>query len=169
MEYYTGIGSRETPNEIGLIMVEIAKVMASKGYVLRSGGANGADTAFEMGCNHANGAKEIYVPWDGFNGIYDGISSTGMEAEQIASQFHPAWHRCSQGAKKMHTRNVHQILGMDLDTPTSGVVCWTPKGSGSGGTGQAIRIARHYGIPVNDLGLEDNLQRTIRWLEKYSA
>lgn len=168
MKYYAGIGSRETPKDIGLIMVEIAKVMAKKGYVLRSGGANGADTAFEMGCDQANGAKEIYVPWDGFNGIYDGISATGkeVEAEQIASQFHPAWHRCSQGARKMHSRNVYQILGKDLNTPSHGVFCWTPYGTVSGGTGQAIRIANHYNITVRNLGNAEDLAEILEWLEE---
>jgi len=40
------------------------------GYTLRSGGANGADTAFEEGCCR----KELYLPWPGFNGRRIGVS-----------------------------------------------------------------------------------------------
>lgn len=50
------------------------------------------------------------------------------------------------------SRNTYQILGHDGVDPSDAVLCWTPHGSGSGGTGQAIRIARHVGIPVVDLG-----------------
>lgn len=169
-KFYTGIGSRKTPENVLTKMVKIAEIMAKKGYILRSGGADGADTAFENGCDQANGAKEIYVPWEGFNGVFDGISVTGNEeeAEKIASKFHPAWHKCSQGAKKMHIRNVYQILGADLKTPTQGVVCWTPEGRGGGGTGQALRIAKHFGIPINDLGEEVNLQKITMWIKRHS-
>jgi hypothetical protein len=43
------------------------------------------------------------------------------------------------------------MLGSDLKSPVNMVVCWTPRGEATGGTGQAIRMARHYGIPVYNL------------------
>jgi len=43
-------------------MTKIAQRMSEKGFVLRSGGAKGADEAFENGA----GEKEIYLPWRGF-------------------------------------------------------------------------------------------------------
>ena len=65
VQYYTGIGSRETPSHILELMTKIAKYLDSLGFILRSGGAPGADTAF------ANGAvnKQIFIPWKNFNGI----------------------------------------------------------------------------------------------------
>jgi hypothetical protein len=39
-----------------------------------------------------------------------------------------------------------------LNDPVSFIVCYTPGGSGQGGTGQALRVARAYNIPVTDLG-----------------
>ena len=47
MKYYTGIGSRETPKDIMQLMSKLAYKLASEGYILRSGAAQGADTAFE--------------------------------------------------------------------------------------------------------------------------
>lgn len=44
--FYTGIGSRQTPPEILKMMTKIATQLESKGWVLRSGGAEGADEAF---------------------------------------------------------------------------------------------------------------------------
>lgn len=75
----------------------------------------------------------------------------------IARHFHPAWDRCSQGAQKLHTRNVPQVLGQTLSSPVKFVLCWTKDGGASGGTGQAIRIANALGIPV--LNLQNRLVR----------
>jgi len=157
--YYTGIGSRKTPQHVLEDMFNHAIYLAERGYTLRSGGANGADTAFEKGCDYAQGDKQIFLPWNGFNnlstadeGYYVLDDKFYGEAEEIAEKHHPAWDRCSQGARRMHTRNVAQILGPELSEPCELVICWTPNGSGSGGTGQAIRIAKSLGIPVLDLG-----------------
>ena len=67
MKYYTGIGSRTTPEHILKLMTKIGKYLALNGYVLRSGGANGADTAFEIGCDEGKGVKEIFIPPFNFN------------------------------------------------------------------------------------------------------
>lgn len=66
--FYTGVGSRETPRDVQAVMYKFAQKMALHGAVLRSGGADGADTAFELGCDKQQGKKEIYLPWQGFNG-----------------------------------------------------------------------------------------------------
>lgn len=54
---YAGIGSRETPRSILDLMTAIARKLEALGYTLRSGGATGADTAFEEGVERL---KEIY-------------------------------------------------------------------------------------------------------------
>lgn len=61
MKIYTGIGSRNTPPDILDIMFRLAGKLASEGYVLRSGGAQGADDAFEQG---AADSTEIYYAYD---------------------------------------------------------------------------------------------------------
>ena len=65
--YYTGIGARNTPDKVLDLFTNIAKYLATKDFTLRSGAANGADSAFEKGCDISNGSKEIYLPWRGFN------------------------------------------------------------------------------------------------------
>lgn len=152
--YYCGIGSRATPKDILEQMRGIADVLARAGYILRSGGAQGADTAFADGSDNK---KEIYMPWKDFNGIDSSapcyIYPPTKRAIEIAKQFHPAWNRCSQGAQKLHARNSHQVLGKDCNTPSEFVICWHP---GSGGTMQAVRIAKHYKIPVYNLAENDD-------------
>ncbi len=64
-DIYTGIGSRETPTGIMNLMTDTACYLSRKGVVLRSGGADGADSSFEKGAS--TGLKEIYLPWKYFN------------------------------------------------------------------------------------------------------
>ena len=77
------------------------------------------------------------------------------ETERIASEVHPAWDRCNEWARGMHSRNCHQILGYDLQSPVDAVICWTPDGKIQGGTATAIRISMKYDIPVFNLGVSD--------------
>jgi predicted Rossmann-fold nucleotide-binding protein len=157
--YYAGIGARKTNSKYLSYITSLGKYFAQKGYVLRSGGANGADSAFEEGCDLVNGQKEIYLPWCDFNNnkssLYD--LPNFQEAFKIAESFHPAWYSQSQAVKKLHTRNSYQVLGSDLQTPSLFVVCYT---DGTGGTMQALRIAKSYNIPVFNLKLEKNLFQT---------
>lgn len=157
--YYAGIGSRETPEEIIKIMIQIAESLGKKGVILRSGAAEGADTAFEVGCDNVNGRKEIYLPWRGFGNSNSTLIVKDSKAFELVEKYHPGYLRLSQGALKLQARNSHQVLGLDLNTPSDFIVCYTPKGKGSGGTGQALRIAKDYSIPVFDCGLyEDDLE-----------
>lgn len=151
--YYTGVGSRQTPLSVMGIMESVAAHLGAYSWVLRSGGADGADTAFENGCKTAKGAKEIYIPWRGFNGRSgpDYIHTVPPQAFKIAERIHPAWSACSPGAKKLHARNVCQVLGRDLATPSTALICWTLDGRKSGGTRTAIVLADEHKIPVFNL------------------
>lgn len=158
--YYTGVGSRNTPALIMDRMVGIGQSMANSGWVLRSGGANGADTAFEVGCNAAGGCKEIYLPWSGFNGHNSPLTLSSfseellVRAQQLAKSVHPAWSKLRQPVRNLHTRNMFQVLGQDLDTPSAGLICWTVDGRCIGGTATAIRLAQRYNIPIINLGAD---------------
>jgi len=91
--FYTGIGSRKTPGPINDI-IEFSplyrfyywgRILATKGFILRSGHADGADLAFEKGCDTVNGKKEIYLPWKGFNGSDSKLYNLSKEAYEIAA------------------------------------------------------------------------------------
>ena len=77
------------------------------------------------------------------------------ETERIASEVHPAWDKCNEWARGMHSRNCHQILGYDLQSPVDAVVCWTPNGKMVGGSRTALMIAMREGIPIFNLGRPD--------------
>lgn len=153
MNYYAGIGSRQTPEDVLKLMNTIGVFMAKKEYVLRSGAADGADISFEKGCDKVEGKKEIYLPWDGFNMHFSEFHCPTQEAFDLAEKTHPSWEALRLSAKKLHARNSHQILGYDMKTPVKLVICWS---KGKGGTEQALRIARSLNIPIVNLyDLED--------------
>lgn len=148
--YYAGIGSRRTPNSILSIMEGVAKMLVAKGFGLRSGGAEGADTAFERG---AGSKKEIFRP-----------KHANAAAMKIASEHHPAWFNCNDYVRKLHGRNAQIILGEDLSYPVEFVICWTPKGNEVGGTALGIRIAKSHNIPVFNLAVEGSLTKLKEYL-----
>ena len=151
LKYYAGIGSRSTPKNILHLMRHVAKSLACRGYILRSGGARGADKAFESGCL---GKKEIFTAKDAtYRSVYH------------AELFHPNWDRVSPYAKLLLARNSQIVLGENLDKPVEFVVCYTPDAQVVGGTGQALRVAKGYQIPIHNLGdpeqvrlVEDHLE-----------
>lgn len=155
---YAGIGSRETPPDILAFMKMMGSILGTKGYVLRTGGAQGADTAFLEGAIFGGGEYELFVPWRGFHKDPSGIvCGDDPQLQTIASQFHPAWPSLTRGPRALHTRNVAQVLGRNTRDHSSFVLCWTKGGLGQGGTGQAIRIAKKHNIPVLDLGKPETL------------
>jgi hypothetical protein len=152
VKYYAGIGSRTTPKDILDMMAKIAEGL-SRNYTLRSGGADGADSAFERG---AGDKKISYIPWPGFNGSKAKYITVSTAALKMAGEFHPGWMYLSYPVKKLHARNCYQILGETLDTPVDFVICWTPGGKEVGGTAQAIRIAKANRVKVFNLANEED-------------
>lgn len=167
MLHYAGIGSRKTPKHILDIMHHIAAYLASQGWILRSGGAPGADSAFEEGARIENGKTEIFLPWFNFRGSDSELHPRNYpftpEEREFAAQFHPAWHRCSPTARLLHQRNTRILLGIEhlhgkQVTPVKFVIAWTENGMLKGGTSQALRIAQALDIPIFNLGTPSNSQ-----------
>jgi hypothetical protein len=145
---YAGVGSRETPPVILQAMTELAQWLADRGYTLRSGGAGGADAAFEKG---AGDQKEIFLPYDGFNGRkVDNVQffNYTKDAARIARKYHPHWDTMGYASRRFHARNSHQVLGLSLNHPVDFLVCYTKGGKMIGGTAQAMRIAKDHNIPI---------------------
>lgn len=190
--YYTLVGSRKTPKDIMELMVKFAEKGCSFGYIGRSGGAEGSDSCLEDGVKSfrdkinlapTNGSEfmEIYLPWKDFNGRDSSMSGyytlpwmdNKYGAEKIASEIHPAWDKCSQGAKKLHSRNIYQLLGRDLNTPSRFILCWAePKYKDrrteevKGGTGTAVKLGIDNGVEIINLYWEDQRKRVEDWVNK---
>lgn len=175
VKYYTGIGSRETPDNIKKSMFLSALRLAKRDFTLRSGGAQGADESFE-----SRNKAEIYLPYNNFNrkseSLFDECRYIATwllpnyeEAIEIAASTHPNWNNCKEWARKLHTRNVYQVLGLDLKTPSDFVLCWTKDGCengrkttrDTGGTGQALRLATKHDVPIVNM-FNDGWQHRIK-------
>lgn len=166
-KHYTGVGSRETPEEILAFMEKVGQRMDELGYVGRSGSADGADLAFEKGfLKSRKSFFEAYLPWKGFNNKCDEIHIVAPyldnyeEAVEIASKIHPVFDRLSRGAKALHTRNVYQVLGKDLKTPSKVLFCYAQptKNGVKGGTNTAVQLAIQHGIRVYNFYLKEDIE-----------
>ncbi len=168
IEAFAGVGSRTITEKEEKLIERIARQLSKK-FVCYSGNAPGADQAFQRG---SDGRCVLYLPWMGFESeaypyinaldVFDlGKSPEGM---QSVKDFHPN-PNLKYGAKMMMARNYHQIMGYKTYPKVSFVVFCADedeKGNVSGGTGQAVRIARAKGIPTINIRLPG-------WKEKLTA
>jgi len=156
LKFFAGIGSRQTPKDVMEVMTQVTYFLYSRGYVLRSGAAPGADAAFEKGVPEGK-PKEIYLPWQRFRGHTSSLYGISLDAFSLAEKYHPVWERLGKFARRLMARNGYQVLGVDLKTPVDFIVCWTEGGMMKGGTAQALRIAKDLNIPVFNLGKQKEL------------
>lgn len=184
--FYTGIGSRETPENICRLMKDIAAVAAMRGYTGRSGGADMADSAFEEGflaiaphLPEYNLAEfDVYLPWKRFNGRFASkhrrhniiVAEAEWKALEIMKTVHPIYAKggsLRRGPEKLHTRNVFQVLGYNLKTPSDFLVCYSiPTADGvSGGTNTAWQLALRHGVECYNLYNQFDIERLKEFLD----
>ncbi|MCY4029660.1 MAG: hypothetical protein OXH75_25515 [Acidobacteria bacterium] len=168
---YAGIGSRRTPDALLAAMADLAETLGGAGCVMSTGGADGADRAFETGALRTEAPVTVHAPWSGYNGYRPGREADsdidvrvpdpgetvrGSSYMDLARRHHPAWERCGRGARALFVRNVAILagaVGEDGDAaPVLAVVAYTPNGLATGrdagGTGHGLRVARELGIPA---------------------
>lgn len=180
--YYTGVGSRETPDDILELMMRFGKVQCDIGLRGRSGLAPGADKAFYLGAQKSERFEEVgfdnFLPnsWM-FNkpdygnvtpnpskNIFDAKRFDNYEmAQEIACRARGSFNGLGNGGIELHTRNTYQVLGPTLDVPSLGLVCWAMpvgrKGMVKGGTNTAVQIAIEYGVEVINLYKDQDRNR----------
>lgn len=151
-KFYAGIGSRQTPPEILKGMEMIGYILSEEGYTLRSGGAIGADTAFEDGCDQAEGQKEIFRAKDCEDWAID-------TAAKYMPPDRPPIGKMKPYVQKLLGRNMMQVLGSkENPQKVDFIICWTmAEVKDGGGTGYAMRCAQDNGIPIYNL--RDEKQR----------
>ena len=164
----TGVGSRKTPANVLEAFEKFARTASRGPYGawFRSGHADGADYAFEKG---AGDKCIVYLPWDSFNcqlpilGRGMALNIVDEDALRIVEEHEPYAARCSNGVKLLKCRNVFQVMGRDMCKMSDLLVCWTPNGDASGGTGLAIKLARSNNIPVIDVGSYNDVTEKLIW------
>jgi hypothetical protein len=154
---YAGIGSRDIPIEERARLTQLATELEKRGYKLRSGGADGSDRAFAEGVQ-----SETMVE------VVTALHATPA-AMEIAKRHHPAWHRCSDYAKKLLGRNTQIVLGKQLTAPVRFVMAWT-QNPNQGGTSIGIKIARAYHVPLLNLAAcASPVEDALAWVDRLEA
>lgn len=156
--YFAGIGSRSTPDDIQQLMTKVSAKLTGLGWILRSGGARGADRAFERGAVR----KEVFKATDAKPWAF-------TEAKLHMPTDREGFDSWSPYVQGLMARNMMQILGPDGDKPVQFVICWAPStvytDSSAGGTGWAIRCAIAHGIRVHNWFVPSALQMAMEFMK----
>jgi hypothetical protein len=142
------------------LMRRLANHLREQGWVLRSGGAEGADEAFEQGVmddpEYTENDLEIYLPWPGFCGHQPSVCNivaprlqNWSQAVARASLIHPIWNELKRSHQLLHGRNIYQVYGLDLESPAAYIVYYAREradGEVDGGTRTAVMAARQAGV-----------------------
>jgi hypothetical protein len=156
------IGSRELSEHELSTCEKLGWWIARCGHELHSGNATGADQAYARGANQVNPELvHLHIPWYRYeraaicNGnIVWNLEEISVEWHEkyakVAEKLHPAWHRLSQGARKLMIRNGF-IVKPPPEFDFVDLVLAFPGRLKLGGTGQGMRLANDYGIKLVDL------------------
>lgn len=154
----TLIGSRTAPERFTKTGIKIGRKLSDLGLIGYSGGADGMDNSFMF--DYSPDRRRIILPENGFNGLWHNgndiidsgtldVSRAAVEAMKVAGNFDTQ----PDSTKRKYSRNIFQVLGLDLNSPTDFVLFWAPEKEFAvkGGTGIAYRTARLHNIPTFNL------------------
>lgn len=175
---YAGIGSRATPPEVLEQMTHAAGELEKQGCLLRSGGARGADQAFEKGITKLD-QIEIYV--SAVQPMVDACDRLGRQfnlsndtelplirgdtvlCRNIAARYLKTFAQRPEYIQGLFARNAAIICnptevwgGSTISPPiepVAFVLCWAIP-EYRGGTNHALRIARAYGVPIFNMATQ---------------
>lgn len=170
-----GIGTRHPPTDdadLNETMRVFCYFAVKMGWHLRSGAAIGMDSWFERLWDNN---KEIFIAKERISGKrhgYDGANFVEgpleVAAFNIMKHIHPKGSKLKGIAKAMHTRNIFQILGEDLNTPVDLIVYYA-KFDDEGaeitdGTRTAVVLGKQRGINEFNLILPDERTRLLEYI-----
>lgn len=170
-----GIGTRHPPTDdadLNETMRVFCYFAVKMGWHLRSGAAIGMDSWFERLWDNN---KEIFIAKERISGKTHGVDGANfvegpqeVAAFNIMKKIHPAGPRLKGIAKAMHTRNIFQILGEDLNTPADLIVYYAKfddEGKEiTGGTRTAVVLGKQRGINEFNLILPDERTRLLEYI-----
>jgi len=151
------VGTRDPGESMVQACQRVVTSLVNQGVTIVSGGADGIDTIAVSTAVAQGGKARVILPWprrytlEG-QGTCD-ISVQVLEGQYAAEKrkvvmdVHPAPRRLSEGAVKLHMRNVEMV---DIIRREGGVVYAIPSwwnGEYTGGTAMAIRLCELYRVP----------------------
>lgn len=161
MNSFTVVGSKGTRDEVMELGYLLSVVLLEAGWQGYSGNAPGMDKVLNRAMLKTNAFNGyVFLPWPKFetrdlpDRCFDSFTITtpiGEECDKIIKELIPWYDKLSQGAKKLHSRNVKQVKGKDLKT-LSNLVIHSAKGKQcskpQGGTRTAVVLAQNLKVPT---------------------
>jgi predicted NAD-dependent protein-ADP-ribosyltransferase YbiA (DUF1768 family) len=171
---YGAVGSRSLPRNHPL--ARLAEGTAARlerlGYVQYSGGADGADRAFERGVSKSTNKIVFRPEYDRDKQLPAGYmvidGPKAREARSIAMAVTSDFTKLDQWGQDLHTRNAFQVLGPDLKRPVEFLLA-IPKAEPPErvrGTRATMAMAAANGIEVIDLTNRDQRREFLERLTK---
>jgi len=167
----TLVGSRKAPKHMLDLAYQIGYQLALSGEAMYSGGALGMDETWELGYHKAGRTDLINVilPTTNFNkrkpndSFYTFIGDYDIKllekADKLIQQVHDHYDKLNGFSYFAHIRNCFQVLGHDLESPSTETFLYAPI-SGSkvlGGTSTAYEISKLHGIPTHNLAHRETM------------
>lgn len=165
----TLVGSRVAPVRHLSIAKDLGRELGKRGHFARSGGAIGMDSAWledydpSLTVVYRNDYK-LYHPHKTVS-LLDLPPDIEHECISIARSVVPWLDDLSYYGRTLHARNVLQLLGDDLQSPSDLVIYYAKEHNGNiyGGTRTAVLLANRYKIPTSNLFHEKEIDR---WCNK---
>lgn len=176
------VGSRNTPETILELMIRLGRTYTDMGIAVSSGDAYDSDRAGWYGAKQSkefdhvgcriflNKSKRNGQPISNFHGFVDTRFNCPQRdmAEAMALKARGTFAGLNSWGIELHTRNVYQIFGLNLDAPVEACIFYAePKRNDtvSGGTNTAYQLAKMGNVPIiKNLYLEEDRDWAKRFL-----
>jgi len=168
---YAVASNKGIPQSVIQDIVEVAKLLETKGFTVRVGGDNdGLDQAVE----NAVSRKELILPWKGFNEKESPFTWSIEASHHIAKKFSPIYDTIPDGVKKFLHQNARLVMGDKMRSPIAFLICWSEDGCETlrEKTMRTGFVAHQIGITIGacrqvfNFGKPDAKKRLIEYIEK---
>jgi len=166
-------GEDGIPPEIEEKFVEISKLLMAKGFMFRYNGDSEPFTNKVLDIDL--GRVEMYLPWKSFNTTINAkMPKPNEKAYHAAAYYHKAFKKLPNTVRAIISRDVHVLLGENVDNPIKLLLCYSPDGAESikdidykktGNISFSITIADTLDIPIFNLGNSGALSRMVEYIK----
>lgn len=181
---WTGVGSRDVPDDVSPVLIWVGKCMALLGGVLCTGDAIGSDYLFKVGYDECRGANmppaQVYytkkknqrdLQHDPVKGQHEAERyPTWEQSSAIAFRARGSFEGLFPSGIGLHSRNPMQVLSETLEDPRKIIVFYArpvgKKGKVDGGTNTAVQVAIQYDIKRVNLYVEETRNEFIQYLKE---
>ena len=159
-------GGHHLPKEMEPVAEQIGEQLAHAGWLYRGGYEEPGLIHMDIGVMMANGKREIFIPWQGFNtGMHkrNGVLvchclPNHIQAIEYAQQAYPTFKQEMDSIQMYWVRNMYLLLGEKLDTPAD-VVIYYQEGDTTSKTGSEYLVgaAQSIGIPCFNIENQEGM------------